>query len=96
MPALANQYSTESVLSSTSGTASLGIVFGFRANLVRVYNDKTVPVYVSLNSTVGSTGGHRTCAGEVLALDAVATEAMALASTTTSTATQVRVSAWGW
>jgi hypothetical protein len=95
MPNLASQYNAESTLSSTSGTATAGHAWGFDARSVRVINDKSVPVYVRLNSTVGSTDGHRTCAGETLQVDNVLTAGLGLASTTTSTATQVRVAAWG-
>lgn len=95
MPSLASQYATESTVSSTSGTAAVGVAFGFMAQTVLVYNDKAVPVYVSLNSTAGSTGGHRTCAGELLSVAGIMSEALGLASTTTSTAGIVRVLALG-
>lgn len=95
MPSLANQYAAEDVISSTSGTATFGAAFGFVATRIRVYNDKVTPVYVSLNSTAGSSGGHRTCAGELLSIEGVASGGIGVASTTTSTGTIVRIAAWG-
>ena len=94
MPNLASQYNSESTVASTSGTALVSHVFGFDARAIRVYNDKAVPIYASM-STTGSTGGHRTCAGELLSLDGIVTGAMSLASTTTSTVGIVRIGAWG-
>lgn len=95
MPSLANQYAVDDTVSSTSGSATAGYAFGFVATSLRLANDKATPVYVSLNSTAGSTGGYRTCSGESWAISGVATGGIGLASTTTSTGTTVRVAAWG-
>lgn len=90
MPMLSNQNYLETPVSG-----AVGVDLGFQARSLRLLNDKATPVYVSLNSTAGSTAGHRTCGGETLSLDGVAFGGYGLASTTTSTGTIVRVSAWG-
>ena len=94
-----NQFQSEDCIYSTAtSTASgnTGFAFGFRAVRVQIYNDKATPVYVTWNSTTGSTGGHRTCASESILIDGMPTVGCAIGSTTTTTATNVRVLALGW
>lgn len=93
-----NQYNSEDCIYSTAvSTASgnTGFAFGFRATRVQVFNDKATPVYVTWNSTTGSTAGHRTCSGENILLEGLPLIACAIASSTTTTATNVRVLALG-
>ena len=89
----ADQYATPESVATTdiAGTiGKVGIDFGILANSCAFWNDKTTSVYLSLNSTTGSTGGFEIKAGENLSLT-VRIGACALASTATSTGTFVRI-----
>lgn len=76
-------------------TAPEGALFGFNATRLRIVNDRALPCYITLGTTVGTTAGVRTCASETL-IDGVVPPccAIGIASTTTSTGL-VRVAAWG-
>ena len=89
-----NEFAAE-FFPSTASTAEGGL-FGFQASHIRVINDKASPVYVSLKSTVGSTGGFKTCSGETVVFSDIGCSGLAIVSTATSTgAPGVRVGAWG-
>ena len=93
----ANQYNAEVVVSTTDAAGTIGKIGfdpGFLATTVAIWNDKASAVYLSLNSTTGSTGGARLAAGESVTVS-VPTGGFALASTTTSTGDTVRVLAVG-
>lgn len=93
----ANQYSSEVCVSTTDAAGTIGKIgfdFGFLATSVAFWNDKADDVYISLDSTAGSTGGARLKAGENVAFQQ-RLGGCALASTTTSTGTIVRVLATG-
>ena len=77
----------------TIGTA--GLDFTFDASHLFLVNDKATSVYVSLDSTSGSTGGLEVKTTSGLQLDNLRIGRMSLASTSTSTGTFVRVAAWG-
>lgn len=90
---LADQYNDEVVVSTTDAAGvigKIGVDFGFRATSFALWNDKATDVYVSANSTTGSTGGFRLKAGETFTYQALV-GGLALASTTTSTGDKVRV-----
>lgn len=92
-PFFADQYNDEQVVSTTNAAGTIGKIgfdFGLRATSVTVWNDKASDVYVSLSSTVGSTGGFRLKANENITLQ-VLIGGMSLASTTTSTGDVCRV-----
>jgi hypothetical protein len=94
----ANQYYEEAVVSTTDAAGTIGRIgfdFGFITSAVIFINDKADSVYVTLNSTVGSTGGVKLNTTEQLSFTAQ-TGGAALASTTTSTGTTVRVIAVGF
>jgi hypothetical protein len=91
-----DQSFSEAVVSTCSADGKLGIDFGFDANQLVLLNDKATDVYVSLDSTVGSTDGYRLKAAETLSLSNVKVGRMSLASTSTSTGDNVRVGAWAW
>ena len=88
------QFSTEVVISTSDGLGKIGIDFGFDANQIIVLNDKASPVYMSLNSTSGSTGGHQIKAGESRSFSQMLLGRMSFASTSTSSGDVVRVAAW--
>ncbi len=93
----ANQYFAEEYVSTTDAAGTIGRIGfdpGFLATSVAIWNDKASAVYLSLDSTTGSTGGARLAAGESVVLS-VPTGGFALASTTTSTGDKVRVLAIG-
>ena len=93
----ANQFNDEQVVSTTDAAGTIGRIgfdFGFLAISVAFWNDKSTDVYVSLDSTTGSTGGHRLKAAEQVAFQG-RLGGCALASTTTSTGDVVRVLAIG-
>ena len=75
---------------------TFGAVFGFDATQVIVANDGAYSLYLSLNSTSGSTGGFEVKALEAYALDAIRTYCFSMASTTTSTSEGYRVGGWSW
>lgn len=88
----ADQYSAEQVVSTTDAAGTIGKIgfdFGFRATSVAFWNDKSSDVYISLNSTAGSTDGFRLKAGESVSF-AVLTGGASIASTATSTGDKVR------
>lgn len=88
-----DQYSAEEVVSTTDAAGVIGKIgfdFGFRAGSVAVWNDKATAIYLSLDSTTGSTGGFKLKAGESVAFN-VFTGMAAFASTTTSTGDFVRL-----
>ena len=94
----ANQYNAEPVVSTTDAAGAIGKIgfdFGFLATSVAFWNDKADDVYVSLDSTAGSTGGARLKAGENVSFIQCRIGGCSLASTTTSTGTTVRVMATG-
>ena len=89
----ADQFVSESVVSTTDAAGTIGTIgfdFGFRATSLSFFNDKASDVYLSLDSTTGSTGGHRLKAGESISFTFLSGGA-ALASTATSTGDKVRV-----
>lgn len=91
---LADQFNNSTyVVSTTDAAGTIGVVgidFGFAATSVSIFNDKASTIYVSLNSTAGSTGGHKMLAGESLSFT-LRLGSLSLASTTTSTGDFVRV-----
>jgi hypothetical protein len=92
-----NQYAADVVVSTTDAAGVIGRVgfdFGFLATAFAIYNDKATAVYLSLDSTTGSTGGFKVLAGGSYSF-AVRTGGAALASTTTSTGDSCRVLALG-
>lgn len=90
-----NQSFTRDVVSTSGANGTLGIDFGFDADLVVVANDKASPVYVNANSSSGSTAGFEVAPGRELRIDRVRARKIGLASTSTSTGDFVRVGAWG-
>lgn len=89
----ADQYTAEPTVSTTDAAGTIGKIgfdFGLLANSVALWNDKATAVYVSLDSTTGSTGGFRLKAGENISV-AIKVGGMALASTATSTSDVVRI-----
>lgn len=86
------QYFSEQYI-ATSSVGKVGIDFGFVANQVVFVNDKAATVYVSLDSSAGSTGGYVLKASETLSLQGLAGGA-SLATTATSTTDTTRVAAW--
>ena len=93
MGMLAQQYATPLSVSTTDAAGTIGkigIDFGFVATSVAIWNDKATDVYLSLDSTTGSTGGHRVKASENVSFAYLAS-GCALASTATSTGDFVRV-----
>jgi len=92
-----SQFYSEPVVSTTDAAGVIGKIgfdFGFLASSVAFFNDKLEPVYISLDSTTGSTGGFKLAAGASISFSARAGGA-SLASTTTSTGTIVRTLALG-
>ena len=80
----ANQYRTE--LAGTTSTGSLlSADFGFTASYVRIANGGTVPLRVTLASSVASTGDLELVSGEVLESQTIATHVLGLMTTSTST-----------
>ncbi len=90
---LADQSVNTVVVSTTAAAGTIGTIgldFGFVATSLTVLNDKTSTVYLSLNSTAGSTGGHPIKAGETITLN-LKIAGCSFASTTTSTGDTARV-----
>jgi len=87
-----NQYVAEPHV-ATSSVGKVGIDFGFVANQIVVLNDKVATVYLSLDSTSGSTAGHKMLNNDTFTIDGNI-GGLSLATTATSTADTVRVSAW--
>jgi len=88
-----DQFNTNVVASTTSGDG--GIDFGFDAAQLILMNDKTVTLYVNLDSTSGSTGGFPLKATETLTIASMRAGRISVATTSTSTGT-ARVGAWSW
>lgn len=89
----ADQFFSEAHVSTSCEAGEigkLGFEFGFKATAVSLYNDKASDVYVSLDSTTGSTGGFRLKAGENVAFT-LPIGGCSVASTATSTGDKVRV-----
>ena len=90
---LADQYVAEESVSTPdiAGTiGKIGFDFGILATSVAFWNDKASAVYLSLNSTTGSTGGFKLKAGENVSFG-VRLGGCAMASTATSTGDFVRL-----
>lgn len=77
-------------------TGAVGLDFAFDAGQLLVLNDKASSVYMSLDSTSGSTGGHELKAGESRSFAGIRIGRMSFASTSTSTGDFVRVGAWSY
>lgn len=77
------------------GAVRFGVLLPFDATQVVIANDGAHPVYLSLASSAGSTGGFEVRALEAYALDAIRTNVISVASTTTSTSDGYRIGAWG-
>ena len=89
----AQQYIAEEVVSTTDAAGTIGKIgfdFGLLATSVAFWNDKASTVYLSLDSTTGSTGGFPLKQGENVSF-AIRSGGCALASTTTSTTDKVRL-----
>ena len=89
----AGQYASEHQVSTTDAAGTIGAIgfdFGLLATSVAFWNDKASAVYVSLDSTAGSTGGFKLKAGENVSFG-IRSGGCALASTTTSTGDFVRL-----
>ena len=90
----ADQYVSNEIVVSTTDVAGtigkIGFDFGILATTVAIYNDKAGAVYVSLDSTAGSTGGFQLKAGENVTIG-VRLGSLSLASTTTTTGDFVRL-----
>lgn len=89
----AQQYVDDVVVSTTDAAGVIGKIgfdFGFRALSVLVVNNKADTVYVSFDTTSGSTGGFALAAAKRLLVHAPL-GGFSLASTTTSTGDSVAV-----
>ena len=94
-----DQFATEVVVSTTAAAGTIGtagIDFTFDAGQLLVINDKTTSVYMSLDSSSGSTGGHQIKPNESRSFAGIRCGKMSLASTSTSTGDFVRVGAWSY
>lgn len=91
-----DQFATEVAVATSAPPGKVGLDFGFDANQLVVLNDKAADVYLSLDSTAGSTDGLRVKASETISLSSLKLGAMSLATTTTTTGDLVRVGAWSW
>lgn len=93
------QFASEVVVSTTDAAGTIGTAgldFTFDAGQLLVINDKASDVYMSLDSTSGSTGGHRIKSGESRSFAGIRCGRMSFASTSTSTGDKVRVGAWSY
>lgn len=95
-----DQFANNAIVVSTTDAAgtigTAGLDFAFDAGQVIVLNDKASTIYLSLDSTAGSTGGHAIKAGESRSFAGIRCGRMSLASTSTSTGDFVRVGAWSY
>ena len=88
MSQVANQYKAVVDISGSTTTGLLSADFGFDANYVRVANDGTVSLRLSLNSSVASTLDTELKPGEVIEWrQSGLTHVAGLATTSTSTET---------
>ena len=86
-----NQYLSQPYI-ATSSVGKTGLDFGFVANQLVVLNDKAATVYLSLDSTSGSTAGYPMKTTETLSLQGNM-GGIGLCTTATST-DLMRVAAW--
>ena len=79
-----NQYRTE--ISSTTSTGSLlSADFGFNATYVRVFNDGSVPLRMTMASSMATTADEELRPGEVVEAKPIQTHVLGLLTTSTST-----------
>lgn len=82
---VADQFTTEIADTTSTGLLLAGNL-AFNATYVRVDNRGSLPLRLTLTSTVASTGGHEVRAGESREFRAAQTSKFALSTTSTSTA----------
>ncbi|HAM41880.1 MAG TPA: hypothetical protein DCP69_11270 [Candidatus Omnitrophica bacterium] len=86
MSVTANQYRSHPDFSGTTSTGSLlSADFGFDASYIRVSNNGTVPLRVTLTSSVATTADAELPPGEILVMDRVPTHVLGLMTTSTAT-----------
>ena len=88
------QYFGQAVVSTTCSAGNigaLGLDFGIRASSILIENAKASIVYLSFDTTTGSTGGYPLAAGKRMDLTGAPIGGMALASTATSTGDFVNI-----
>lgn len=85
MSLIANQYRSHPDITGTTSTVLLSADFGFDAGYVRVDNNGSVPLRVTLTSSVATTADAELATGAVLEVRGVPTHVLGLWTTSTST-----------
>ena len=82
----ANQYRSHPDFGGTTSTGSLlSVDFGWSMSYIRVANNGTVPLRVTLTSSVATTADAELASGEVLETRDIPTHVLGLMTTSTST-----------
>ena len=85
MTLVANEYRNHPDITGATSTVLLSADFGFHASYVRVVNSGTVPLRVTLTSSVATTADAELATGTTLRVEGVPTHVLGLWTTSTST-----------